>query len=192
MGELTIRRNRGFAVPRYQGMGKAEKSAGSRGMRRLERHTKAFSARPRRPSPRQETLLLEKVSQGVPLDQAVEQLTDGEFTSMEDFQAQFTGGTAPGLENFLAPAGQSAWAGRRWRSPPPDTLPPDILRRNRSPETAETVQRAAVGQEPAPQRASALELGTVRGMGYDLSPDAECWTFQHKSHQFSAVRLRPG
>lgn len=47
-------------------------------------------------------LLLEKVSEGVPLDQAVELLTEGEFTSLEDFQTQFTGGTAPGLENFLA------------------------------------------------------------------------------------------
>ena len=29
MGELTIRRNRGFAVPSYQGTGKAEKASGS-------------------------------------------------------------------------------------------------------------------------------------------------------------------
>ena len=46
-------------------------------------------------------LLLEKVAQGVPLDQAIEELTNGEFTSLADFQAQFTGGTAPGFEDFL-------------------------------------------------------------------------------------------
>lgn len=45
--------------------------------------------------------LLELVGSGVSPDQALEQLTDGAFTSLEDFQAQFTGGTAPGLEPFL-------------------------------------------------------------------------------------------
>ena len=43
MGELTIRRNRGFAVPRYQGMGKAEKSAGSSGSQKVERTTVTVS-----------------------------------------------------------------------------------------------------------------------------------------------------
>lgn len=46
-------------------------------------------------------LLLEKVSQGVPLDRAIEELTNGEFTSLADLQAQFTGGSAQGLEDFL-------------------------------------------------------------------------------------------
>ena len=32
--------------------------------------------------------LLEKVAEGVPLDQAVEELTDGAFTGMEDFERQ--------------------------------------------------------------------------------------------------------
>lgn len=45
--------------------------------------------------------LLETVAQGVSPDQAVELLTGGMFTSLADFQAQFTGGTAPGLEPFL-------------------------------------------------------------------------------------------
>lgn len=45
--------------------------------------------------------LLEEVQDGTPLDEAIEQLTDGAFTSLEDFQAQFTDGTAPGLEKFL-------------------------------------------------------------------------------------------
>ena len=46
-------------------------------------------------------LLLEKVAQGFSPDQAVELLTDGTFTSLADFQAQFTAGTAPGMEEFL-------------------------------------------------------------------------------------------
>lgn len=46
-------------------------------------------------------LLLEKVAEGVPLDQALELLTNGTFTSLLDFQSQFTGGTAPGLQDFL-------------------------------------------------------------------------------------------
>ena len=46
--------------------------------------------------------LLEKVAEGVPLDQAVEELTDGAFTGMEDFERQFTGGTAPGMQAFLS------------------------------------------------------------------------------------------
>lgn len=45
--------------------------------------------------------LLEKVSEGVPLDEAIEELTNGSFSSLEEFQAQFTGGTAPGLTDFL-------------------------------------------------------------------------------------------
>lgn len=46
--------------------------------------------------------LMEKMAGGVPMDQAVEELTDGAFTGLADFQGQFTGGTAPGLEQFLA------------------------------------------------------------------------------------------
>ncbi len=45
--------------------------------------------------------LFELVAQGISPDQALEQLTGGVFSSMEQFQAQFTGGTAPGLEPFL-------------------------------------------------------------------------------------------
>ncbi len=45
--------------------------------------------------------LMEKVSEGVPLDQAIEELTGGEFSSLADFQSQFNSGTAPGLQDFL-------------------------------------------------------------------------------------------
>lgn len=45
--------------------------------------------------------LLDQLESGIPLDRAIETLTKGAFTSMADFQAQFTGGTAAGLEAFL-------------------------------------------------------------------------------------------
>ena len=45
--------------------------------------------------------LLYKIGEGVPLDEAIETLTGGEFTSLDDFQAQFMGGSAPGLKDFL-------------------------------------------------------------------------------------------
>ncbi len=45
--------------------------------------------------------LLELVAQGLSTNQALEHLTGGAFTSMEQFQAQFSSGTAPGLEPFL-------------------------------------------------------------------------------------------
>ncbi len=44
---------------------------------------------------------LNAVAQGMTPDQAIELLTNGAFTSMADFQAQFTAGTAPGLDVFL-------------------------------------------------------------------------------------------
>ena len=45
--------------------------------------------------------LFDLVAGGVSPDQALEQLTGGMFTSLEQFQAQFADGTAPGLEPFL-------------------------------------------------------------------------------------------
>ncbi len=44
---------------------------------------------------------MEAVAEGLSPDEALELLTGGVFTSLEGFQAQFTGGTAPGLETFL-------------------------------------------------------------------------------------------
>ena len=43
MGELTIRRNRGFAVPQYQGTGKAEKQAGTSASQKVNRATVTLS-----------------------------------------------------------------------------------------------------------------------------------------------------
>ena len=45
--------------------------------------------------------LMEKVAQGVPVDQAIQTLTNGKFTSLTDFQNQFASGAAPGLREFL-------------------------------------------------------------------------------------------
>ncbi|MDE7244032.1 MAG: hypothetical protein K2O18_08665, partial [Oscillospiraceae bacterium] len=45
--------------------------------------------------------LFEQVAKGVPVDEAIAELTNGAFTSMEDFETQFLDGTAPGLGNFL-------------------------------------------------------------------------------------------
>lgn len=44
---------------------------------------------------------MEKIAEGVPPDRAVELLTDGAFTSLSDLEARFTGGVAPGLQEFL-------------------------------------------------------------------------------------------
>ena len=46
-------------------------------------------------------LFLDAVAEGMSPDEALELLTGGVFSSLEDFQAQFLGGTAPGLELFL-------------------------------------------------------------------------------------------
>ncbi len=46
--------------------------------------------------------LLAKLADGVSLDEAILDLTNGSFTSLLDFETQFTNGTAPGLEGFLA------------------------------------------------------------------------------------------
>lgn len=46
-------------------------------------------------------LLMEQVAGGVPLDEAIDELTGGLFTGLEDFEAQFTGGIAPDLEYVL-------------------------------------------------------------------------------------------
>lgn len=46
--------------------------------------------------------LMEKVSQGYSPDEAVNLLTNGLFSGFADLEAQFTGGTAPGMEDFLA------------------------------------------------------------------------------------------
>ena len=45
--------------------------------------------------------LLTTMEGGVSMDEAIELLTGGEFTSLADFQSQFTDGKIPGMEEFL-------------------------------------------------------------------------------------------
>ncbi len=46
--------------------------------------------------------LLAKLADGMSLDEAILDLTNGSFTSLLDFENQFINGTAPGLEDFLS------------------------------------------------------------------------------------------
>lgn len=136
--------------------------------------------------------LLEKVEEGVSPDRAVELLTGGQFTSLADFQAQFTEGSAPGLESFLAQlllSGEglsldasllTVLAGAQDRN---TELLMDLLTAAQLPEGApETgnAPSAAPGPEagPAPETGQAPEagglpeaqqMGAVRVAGQDLS-----------------------
>jgi len=46
--------------------------------------------------------LMEKLAEGISLDQAINDLTNGCFESLADFENQFTAGDAPNLKDFLA------------------------------------------------------------------------------------------
>lgn len=131
--------------------------------------------------------LLETVSRGVSLDQAIEQLTHGTFTSLTDFQAQFTGGTAPGLQDFLAGLLLPESPGEALPASPlltllvqTEGLESDLLMglmtvlqqaeisREAAPETApEPVLEASIPS--ARDHARLLNLGSVQVLGQDLS-----------------------
>lgn len=135
--------------------------------------------------------LLELVSQGVSPDEAVELLTGGVFTSMEDFQNQFMAGTAPGLEDFLTSllltdmdgmdqgavltallaggGGEldlllAALDAQGGLAPTPDAPPQDAA----GPEEAGEAQGGAA-QTPAPTGGESARLGSVQVTGRDLS-----------------------
>lgn len=119
--------------------------------------------------------LLEKVEEGVPPDRAVELLTGGRFTSLADFQAQFTQGSAPGLQAFLE---QLLLIGEE-----PGLLSMDatllsvlagvqdqniellmgVLTANQSPEGTLGSEPGGLADIPAQQ------MGTVQAAGQDLS-----------------------
>lgn len=136
-------------------------------------------------------LLLERVAKGVPLDEAVEELTGGVFTSLADFEGQFTGGTAPGLQDFLTELLLSSGG-------PPVLTGPDLLAffaglegmnldlmmgllsasqhaesgRAASPGAQETATGGSAGPEGEPSatpRVLVQELGRVQASGRDLS-----------------------
>ena len=136
--------------------------------------------------------LLEEVDGGMPPDRAVELLTDGAFTSLAELEAQFTSGTAPGLQDFLT--GLLLGGGDL-------TLPPDasmltllagmegmdlelLMGLLAAVQSSETVPEAgagpgeavpegaapeAAGPDAAPSRPAVLELGELRAVGRDLS-----------------------
>lgn len=141
--------------------------------------------------------LFDLVAGGVSPDQALEQLTGGMFTSLEQFQAQFAGGTAPGLEPFLMDlllAGESdpsmpglleLLAGGGDMEALMDLLAGSgdglmaLLDGLAAPES-EALQQA-VPQQETPQQAAETEaalpletrqFGTVQGSGRDLSAAA--------------------
>lgn len=131
---------------------------------------------------------LEKVSQGVSPDRAVELLTDGTFTSLSDLEAQFTGGTAPGMENFLA---ELLLSGRDASALLPGVSVLTLLAGMEGMElelmmgllaavqgsgaNPETSLEAAAGEasepaaEGAPSQAAIIDLGDLKAAGRDLS-----------------------
>lgn len=138
--------------------------------------------------------LLEQTARGVPLDQAVKALTGGIFTSFDDFQTQFTAGTAPGLERFLAGLLLSEAAAPSVPSEAPllallagmegenSDLLMSLLSALQSTQSAapppaspeaETALPAGAGPAaeatPAPAPVQVLQLGPVQAVGQDLS-----------------------
>lgn len=107
--------------------------------------------------------LLEKAAEGVSPDQAVRMLSDGEFTSLADFQSQFSGGTAQGLQQFLVnlllsesllldgPALPSLFLGL-------DGLQMDLME-----ELLTSLQSAGISPEASPEAAPEADPGAVPG-----------------------------
>lgn len=137
--------------------------------------------------------LLSAVEGGVPLDRAVELLTGGEFTSLSDFQSQFTAGTIPGMEDFLTglllSGGESPLAegeslltllAAAFEGMGPDLLM-DLLAALPVPGAAAGADPASAGLDPAltgstplpgsreTAPVSLLTFGNVQVMGRDLS-----------------------
>ena len=128
--------------------------------------------------------LLEKVAEGLTPDEAIEQLTNGEFTSFEDFQNQFISGTAPGLQDFLVelllgeggsqlltgPALLAYLAGLEGMNL---DLLMSLLTNLQSGETSLEADAAGLAEQSGPDaaagRASVLQLGSMQVMGADLS-----------------------
>ena len=167
-------------------------------------------------------LFLDAVARGVSPDEALYLLTGGAFSSLEDFQAQFLGGTAPGLEVFLTDvlfSGDAEMAGAPMLAVMAgggdlealmgllESLGSgggllELLDGLGAPEDA--AQQEAAGQETAP-RMQTEELGTVQASGKDLSgaelePEsgtvtvntAEPLTLRGMGQEAPAVRLADG
>ena len=139
--------------------------------------------------------LLLTVEGGATLDEAVELLTGGEFTSLADFQSQFSAGTIPGMEDFLTglllsgdaaplPDGSSLLAllAGTFQGMGPDLLM-DLLSAlpvlsaggsdaggsaSAGPDAA-PAEGAALSPSPASAPMTHLSFGNVEVMGRDLS-----------------------
>ncbi len=116
--------------------------------------------------------LLEKVAEGVPPDEALALLTGGRFSGFEDFQSQFIGGTAPGLEAFLVSLLLSEDA-------PLLSMDASLLSLLSGLESANFdllmglfSSAQSSGTEPGPGPASADSAGTAVAAGTDAASDA--------------------
>ena len=132
-------------------------------------------------------LLAELVANGVPPDEAIAELTDGAFTSFEDFQEQFSGGTAPGLREFLSELLLGSGG-----EPPQLAIPSlltflaglegmdldlllALLTVSQTPQTAPAAENVAAphpsGGEAAPTSAPAVSMtqGELQAVGRDLA-----------------------
>lgn len=125
--------------------------------------------------------LMEKVAEGVPIDDAIKELTGGKFTSVEDFQNQFFQGTAPGMEEFLTsllPSADSALMMPQLSLL--DFLPSlegvdfdlvmELLNAGQSTETAGEASPDGQSADPA---AAAAQTNAANGVGTDTAvPEA--------------------
>lgn len=128
--------------------------------------------------------LLEKLHAGVPMDQAIQELTGGVFTGLADLQAQLANGTAPGLDAFLAKLLPSDSASALT----PDSLLPTLLEgmegmnlellmdlltagQGAKPEPGISPEGAARTEVPSTMSppASSARLGDFQVSGTDLS-----------------------
>ena len=125
--------------------------------------------------------LLEKVAEGVPPDRALELLTGGEFSSLADYESQFSGGMLPGLQDFLSAllldsggedlilSGSSLLALLAGTEGVKLDLMMGLLESLRSPEAAQTSGAAPEGQGEAPAPLMTASFGPVEVSGRDLS-----------------------
>lgn len=121
--------------------------------------------------------LLDQVAEGVPLDRAVETLTNGEFTSLFDFQSQFTGGTAPGLEEFLVNLLLSEGGSAVLTGTPVLTLLAGIEGINlelvmgllNTAQTAQATSEIGAGPQAGSAGSSIVQFGELQVMGRDLT-----------------------
>ena len=134
--------------------------------------------------------LFQQVAGGVPLDRAVELLTGGLFTGIDDLQARFASGTAPGLQTFLtqlllseAPAPDLAGSSllallAGGGGTDMDLMLMGLLTVLQAPQTAPegaAAGGAGSGTPASPEAGeqarpvTAVPLGDVQGIGRDLS-----------------------